>query len=415
MFTKYSLSCPLVTYCRGVMVYAQDLLVQCFWQYRDHYGVRFCPVTPSHIEVEAELLPAAATLELLVVLMSGTLEKFDRGVLMPKLDLQAAFHMVPIWPSEWELLGMRWRDQYYVDTCLPHTLLHYLDNFLLLGPPGLPTCQDFMSTMLRVCQELGMLVTMEKSEGLATSLTFLGIMLDSNLQQLRLPQAKLQDITSLTKSWVVPAGFLSLHCLIHLSTAVRRLHHRIYLDADAKADVEWCIDHQHHSPTDRRALEDHLQFYLTKAVAPSTSSTYKAGIQRLLPLTNAILEQMLGLLNSDPCETHDALTLGFFGFLRVSEFTTKSRGTFDHRIHPTRQDITWSKDGHIFFISSKTNQAGRGVTIPEELYISVQSLPCRPTSTIAKDPNRWLCFTLTLDDLCHLEHCGPFCEICYTD
>ena len=95
-------------------------------------------------------------------------------------------------------------------------------------------------------------VAMEKSEGPATCLTFLGIELDSSLQQLRLSLTKLQDITSLTKSWlgkwsstkrellsligklafaakVVPAGRLFLHRLIHLSTTVRRLHHRIRL------------------------------------------------------------------------------------------------------------------------------------------------------------------------------------------
>ena len=153
------------------------------------------------------------------------LGRLNRGALMAtSLDLQAAFRMVPVLASEWELLGMYWRDKYYVDTSLPFglrsapsivdnfasalhwileynygaTLLHYLDDFLLLGPPGLPTCQDSMSTMLQVCQELGMPVAMEKSEGPATCLTFLGIELDSSLQQLRLSLTKLQDITSLT-------------------------------------------------------------------------------------------------------------------------------------------------------------------------------------------------------------------------
>ena len=40
-------------------------------------------------------------------------------------------------------------------------------------------------------------------------------------------------------------------------------------------------------PTASRTLEDHLQFLLTKAVAPSTSSTYKAGIQRYLSFCKA--------------------------------------------------------------------------------------------------------------------------------
>ena len=142
------------------------------------------------------------------------------------------------------------------------TLLHYLDDFLLLGPPSSPTCPDSMSTMLQVCQELGMPVAMEKSEGPATCLTFLGIELDSSLQQLRLPLTKPQYTTSLTISWlgkrsatkrellsfigklsfavkVVPVVRLFLRHLIHLSTTVRRLHHRIHLSTDARADIAW--------------------------------------------------------------------------------------------------------------------------------------------------------------------------------
>ena len=69
-------------------------------------------------------------------------------------------------------------------------------------------------------------------------------------------------------------------------------------------------------------------------------------------------------LDSDFLETNAARTLRFFGFLRVSEFTTSGRGTFDPRIHPTKQDITWSKNGLLFFIkNSKTDQAGVGTTI----------------------------------------------------
>ena len=30
--------------------------------------------------------------------------------------------MIPVWKQEWELLGIRWRNQYYVDTCLPFGL-----------------------------------------------------------------------------------------------------------------------------------------------------------------------------------------------------------------------------------------------------------------------------------------------------
>ena len=145
------------------------------------------------------------------------LSRFKKGSMMAKVDLKSAFRMVPIQAVDWELLGMYWRGQYYVDTCLPFglrsapslfdnyasalhwilennygaTLLHYLDDFLLVGPPGQPTCQESMTTMMQLCERLGVptcqesMTTMkqlcerlgvpvatEKCEGPATCITF---------------------------------------------------------------------------------------------------------------------------------------------------------------------------------------------------------------------------------------------------
>ena len=41
---------------------------------------------------------------------------------MAKLDLQSAFHMVPVLREDWNLLGIHWQGQYFVDTCLPFGL-----------------------------------------------------------------------------------------------------------------------------------------------------------------------------------------------------------------------------------------------------------------------------------------------------
>ena len=214
------------------------------------------------------------------------LSRFSKGARMAKVDLKSAFRMVPIQASECELLGMYWRGQYYIDTCLPFglrsapsifdnfasalhwvlennhgaILLQYLDDFLLVDPPDQPTCQESMSIMLQVCEVMGIPVATEKCEGPATCITFLGSVLDSSLQQLRLPPEKLQDISSLIKSWlgkrratkrellsligklsfaakVVPAGRLFLRRLIQLSTTVRKLHHHIHLNPEARADL----------------------------------------------------------------------------------------------------------------------------------------------------------------------------------
>ena len=41
---------------------------------------------------------------------------------MAKIDLKSAFRMIPVHRADWDLLGMHWRGQYYVDTCLPFGL-----------------------------------------------------------------------------------------------------------------------------------------------------------------------------------------------------------------------------------------------------------------------------------------------------
>ena len=81
-------------------------------------------------------------------------------------------------------------------------LIHYLDDFLLAGPPGQPTCSESTETMLRVCERLGIPVALDKLEGPATTIMFLGITIHTTLQQLRLPPDKLQEMTLLIKSWL---------------------------------------------------------------------------------------------------------------------------------------------------------------------------------------------------------------------
>ena len=148
--------------------------------------------------------------------------------MMAKIDLKAAFRMVPIAAEEWDLLGLHWKGMYYEDTCLPFGLrsapylfnqfasalhwimatnyaadvIHYLDDILLAGPAGQPTCSESAETMLRVCERLGIPVALDKLEGPATTITFLGITIDTTLQQLRLPPDKLQEMTILIKSWL---------------------------------------------------------------------------------------------------------------------------------------------------------------------------------------------------------------------
>ncbi len=57
--------------------------------------------------------------------------------------------------------------------------LHYLDNFLTMGPPGLPECRNNLTLLLEKCKTLGLPTAIHKVEGPATTLIFLGIEFDT--------------------------------------------------------------------------------------------------------------------------------------------------------------------------------------------------------------------------------------------
>ena len=70
-------------------------------------------------------------------------------------------------------------------------VLHYLDDFLLLGSPNTGECAKALALTVQVCQELGVPLAEDKMEGPTQSLTFLGIQLSSNPLSVSLPPDKL--------------------------------------------------------------------------------------------------------------------------------------------------------------------------------------------------------------------------------
>ena len=76
------------------------------------------------------------------------------------------------------------------------TLLHYLDDFLIIGKQVSTQCAEDLQRLLTVFAQLNVPVAMEKLEGPATILTFLGIERDTTQTVLRLPQDKLRRRTT---------------------------------------------------------------------------------------------------------------------------------------------------------------------------------------------------------------------------
>lgn len=70
-------------------------------------------------------------------------------------------------------------------------LLHYLDDFLFWCQPGSSNLEAILDMALSLCSHLGLPAAPMKVEGPTTSLTFLGIIINSERQELRLPHPKL--------------------------------------------------------------------------------------------------------------------------------------------------------------------------------------------------------------------------------
>ncbi|XP_077338353.1 uncharacterized protein LOC143983017 [Lithobates pipiens] len=147
--------------------------------------------------------------------------RYGRGALMAKADVESAFRLLPVHPDSFRLLGCHWRGKFYVDLCLPmgcsiscayfeafssflewvvrdvsglESVIHYLDDFLCVGPPASNVCAILLSTLQHIAGRFGVPLAGDKTEGPVTELNFLGIVIDSMAMECRLPENKLRDL-----------------------------------------------------------------------------------------------------------------------------------------------------------------------------------------------------------------------------
>ena len=93
--------------------------------------------------------------------------------------------------------GLEW----YIGHLGVRYVFHYLDDFLVAGPPTSPECADALVLLDRACAQLGIPIAEHKRESLTTCLTFLGIEVDTVSGQLRLPADKFEHLKSLLLEW----------------------------------------------------------------------------------------------------------------------------------------------------------------------------------------------------------------------
>ena len=142
-----------------------------------------------------------------------------QGTQLEKINIKRAFRLLPVHPTDKHLLVMQWCQELFIDMCLPFrlrsaflawvlkqqgvaSLLHYLDDFLTIGPPDTNTCQKCMGTIWEVCEILGVPLAVKKVEEPSIVLSFLGITLDTCKMVARLPEEKLTRIHYTVAAWL---------------------------------------------------------------------------------------------------------------------------------------------------------------------------------------------------------------------
>ncbi|KAK3720536.1 hypothetical protein QZH41_001989 [Actinostola sp. cb2023] len=136
------------------------------------------------------------------------------GCLLYKLDLRRAYRQFPVDPRDYHLLGLWWKDMYFIDMRLPfglrsapqacqritdavrymhlrdgYHLVNYLDDFCGVSSPERASAG--FSALRSLLQELGLDEAYEKAVSPTTRLTFIGLEVDTIAMTVSVPEDKL--------------------------------------------------------------------------------------------------------------------------------------------------------------------------------------------------------------------------------
>lgn len=217
----------------------------------------------------------------------GIIQKLGRGSWLCKTDLVDAFKNLPVRPDIIPFQGIAWDQNIYFWTRLvfgcrssPYLfnmlskaivwiahnnysikfILHLLDDFLTIDPPDFEATRT-MALIKMILKKLHVDWAPHKTFGPANALEYLGVILDTLAMECRLPEDKLSRVTAMVQEFllknkctqlqllslighlvfaarVIPAGRSFLSRLFKAAYSVKRLHHRIKLSSEAKADLE---------------------------------------------------------------------------------------------------------------------------------------------------------------------------------
>ena len=216
------------------------------------------------------------------------LAMLGQGAIAARLDIKSAFRLLPIDPKDFELLGFKISNYYFVDKCLPfgcslscnlfekfatflewelkrrsnsENVVHYLDDFLVAGAAHSNDCAYLMSEFKGMCEQFGVPMAEEKTIGPTSVLTFLGLEINTNHMTVSIPQDKLQRLYDELSSLLtckkttlktlqsvtgllnfccraIPAGRAFIRRFYDAMTGLSKPHHHVRVNVEMKKDIK---------------------------------------------------------------------------------------------------------------------------------------------------------------------------------
>ena len=190
-----------------------------------------------------------------------------RGLAAPVLHVGGAGvrrHPAPFWGPLFPFIFTQFAEALHWIAVHVRGFLHYLDNYFLARASQAAYARD-LEAFQDLCRDLGVPLAPEKLVLPTRCLQFLGITLDSSLQEMCLPPEKLARLRACLPAWrtrqkctkrellsligvlsfackVARPGRIFLRRLIDLSMTVSALAHHISLTAAARADIAWWVE-----------------------------------------------------------------------------------------------------------------------------------------------------------------------------
>ena len=215
----------------------------------------------------------------------------EKGPYYARLTFLLLFKNLPIKSSQWPYFCVKWNNLYYVYVRLvfgcrsspkifdtlsqalcwiasknygTETIFHLLDDFLTVNEPDSCAGERTMGLLTLLFGRLRIPLSKDKCVGPTVCLEYLGIILDSDRMEARLPLEKVQRILQFIEkllsqpfctkldllqllghlnfaSCVVLPGRSFVSHLIHLSTTVKELWRRVILDRSCKEDLRMWV------------------------------------------------------------------------------------------------------------------------------------------------------------------------------